>query len=225
MTAELDHLVVGCLDLDAARAEFERLLGIPAQGGGAHEGRGTRNALWGLDGGARGAVYLEVIGPDPDQPAPRELPFGMSLPEIRARLAAGPCLLTWKARCDDIDARAARAAAAGVPLGPVEPMRRGDLRWRLTMAPDERALFQGAVPGLIQWPEGVTPPGALMAGSGLRLTEFARRPDAAAARALATLGLAEALPEADLAGAALRAVIETPTGRVVLERPVLDPPA
>ncbi len=211
-TPELDHLVVGCLSLADARPELERRLGVSAQGGGAHQGMGTHNALWGLDGGARGLVYLELIAPDPGQepPASGVLPFGLHLPETRALIADGPRLLTWMARCGDIEAR------ANDLTGPPRRMTRGDLAWRLSIPPGRVPPHDGALPGLIQWPEGDTP-SETMARSGLALVSFLRREDADTGRALATLGLESVLPEGDTGPAALRAVIRGPAGETVLD--------
>jgi len=224
MKPELDHLVVGCLDLGAGGREMERRLGVAAGGGGAHEGAGTHNLLWGLEdarGEGRRPVYLELIAPDPDQSVETPLGFGLSRPEVRALVASGPRLLTWMARCTHIDDWAAR----GADLGPVGPMRRGALAWRLTRAPGPVAPHFGALPGLIEWPEGAETPSETLAGSGLSLIAFERRPDPETAKALRTLGLDEALPEARPdappaaagEGAAIRAVIEGPAGRVTLD--------
>lgn len=223
-TPELDHLVVGCLDLSAGTAEMTRRLGVEPGGGGAHDGAGTHNVLWGLEDARRpGArpVYLELIAPDPAQDAePRS--FGLARPEVRALLASGPRLLTWMARCGGIDDLAARAS---VDLGPVGPLRRGDLAWRLTRAPGPVAPFWGAVPGLIEWPEGVPTPSETLAGGPLHLVAFERRADPDVAKALLSLDLSDAVAEADPdlpppaagAGAALRAVIDSPAGRVFLD--------
>lgn len=211
-TPELDHLVVGCLSLAESLPVLERRLGVPSQGGGAHEGMGTHNALWGLDGGARGPVYLELIAPDPGQepPASGVLPFGLHLPETRALLAGGPRLITWMARCGDIDSR------ANDLTGPPRVMRRGDLAWRLTIPTGRTPPHEGALPGLIQWPEGDTP-SETMKGSGLALVSFLRRPNPETGRALATLGLESVLPEGDADAAPLSAVIRGPAGEVLLD--------
>jgi Glyoxalase-like domain len=116
----IDHLVYAAPDLPAAVAEVEARFGVRARAGGAHTGSGTRNALLAL--GPR--TYLEIIAPDPGQPAPpAPRPFGVD--GLRRGGLAG-----WALACDDIDAAVARARSRGYDPGEVAG---GQHRTRLVM--------------------------------------------------------------------------------------------
>ncbi|ALO97001.1 hypothetical protein SHL15_5949 [Streptomyces hygroscopicus subsp. limoneus] len=154
----LDHLVLATPDLGATVTAFARRTGVTPAPGGVHVGLGTRNHLVGLGGRS----YLEILGPDPEQPEPSgPRPFGVD------RLA-GPTVLTWAVSPPDLDAAIAGARARGHDPGPVRPMSRRTpdgtlLRWRLTDAgPGETG---GLVPFLIDWGDSPHP-----AGSGLPVT-------------------------------------------------------
>ncbi|MGW2488965.1 VOC family protein [Streptomyces sp. NPDC001606] len=154
----LDHLVLATPDLAATVAEFTRRTGVTPAPGGVHPGLGTRNHLVGLGGRS----YLEILGPDPDQPAPAgPRPFGVD------RLT-GPRTLTWAISPPDLDAAIEAARARGYDPGPARPMSRRTpdgtlLRWRLT---DGAAGHpSGLVPFLIDWGDSRHP-----AASGLPVT-------------------------------------------------------
>jgi hypothetical protein len=202
----IDHLVYATPDLDAAVADLARQ-GLTLSPGGAHDGRGTRNALADLGGGA----YLEVIGPDPDQPEPAApRPFGID--GLRE-----PRLVAWAVRVTDLDAVVAAARSHGYDPGAAQDMARlrGDgvrLAWRLTPMP---ATVPAVVPFLIAW--GDTEHPSLSAAHGARLASFtAFHPDPPAVRELlAAVGVTD-IPVERAPAPALRAVIETPSGPVEL---------
>ena len=146
----LDHLVVVAPTLDAGAAWVRSALGADTRPGGRHDRMGTHNLLLRLGPDN----YLEVIAVDPAAPPPgRPRWFGLDdlAPDTAPRLAA------WVARADDLDAA---VAASPEPLGPVEPMTRGDLSWRLTIPPDGSVPLGGARPLLIRWAARTRPTGS-----------------------------------------------------------------
>ena len=205
--AVLDHLVYAVPDLAAGVRDLEARLGARQTPGGSHPGLGTRNSL--LRIGDR--VYLEVVGPDPEQPAP---PGGLWLTGSPVPL---PALVTWAARSADLDGLA--AGPGGHLLGPVRSMSRirpgGErIAWTLTM-PGKPLPRQGIIPFFIDW--GDTPhPCAELPDQGVRLVRLSgRHPDPEVVRReLDRLGVGLGVA-AGRAG--LVAVLETPTGdRVTL---------
>ncbi|MFE2579685.1 VOC family protein [Streptomyces sp. NPDC059378] len=174
----LDHLVLATPDLAATVADFTRRTGVTPAPGGVHVGLGTRNHLVGLGG----TSYLEIIGPDPEQPdVPGPRPFGVDA-------LTAPRTVTWAISPPDLDATVAAARAHGHDPGPVRAMsrRRPDgalLEWRLT---DGTAHPSGLVPFLIDWGTSAHP-----SASGLPVTPLlalsATAPDPDAIRPLLTL--------------------------------------
>lgn len=212
----LDHIVVAGPDLAATVAWFTDLTGVAPVPGGRHDGIGTANHLVGLTvdgpGGPAGTgAYLELIGPDPEQPPPRQpRPFGIDrLDAVR--------VVTWAARCDDLDARVAAARARGYdPGAPLSLSRRAPdgqvLRWRLT--PPDAPVGDGVVPFLIDWTDTAHPTTRGLPAVALVSFE-ATHPDPARVRsALTALGVD--LPV--LAGdrAAVSVVLDGRSGRVAL---------
>ncbi|MFI0155387.1 VOC family protein [Streptomyces lydicus] len=218
--AVLDHLVFATPDLARTVDEVARLTGVRPVRGGSHPGRGTRNHLLGLGGGA----YFEIIGPDPEQPAPRGPRwFGIdALP--------GPRLVTWAVRVSGISARVATARAHGYDPGePAEMSRRAPdgtlLVWQLT-PPGAGGTPAGGesagvwlTPFLLDW--GTTPHPSAAGLPTLPLVSLtATHPAPAAVHAeLAALGAPwPGEPVAAGAGPRLTAVLEGRHGRVAFGR-------
>jgi hypothetical protein len=216
MTTTIDHLVFACPDVEGTSRWFSKALGVDPAIGGRHPGVGTRNTLLSL--GAR--TYLELMGPDSDQPAPSEArPFGID------RLGS-PSLRGWAAAPDDMSEAVVEARRHGHPLcSPVEGRRLtqtgDDISWRMARPEQttkelsetpQRPSAPEVFPFLIDWGTSAHPattsPGGLMLEGYVLLT-----PAPGPARdLLEALGLegpweVEASPTP-----ALRAVIANQTG-------------
>src|SRR5687767_1797453 len=112
----IDHLIYADPDLDEAAATVHRHLGVQAGGGGKHPGKGTHNTLLAL--GPK--TYLELIAPDPRQPAPaRPRPYGVE------GISQGG-LVGWAIAVADINAARAYARSQGFDPGPVIDGQRED---------------------------------------------------------------------------------------------------
>jgi hypothetical protein len=180
--SRVDHLVYTTPDLRVGVNTIEQILGVRATTGGQHPGLGTRNALVALGPSS----YLEIIGPDPEQPKPQGTRrFGID--DLQE-----PRLFTWVAKGSELDALAAQASAAGIGLGRVlaGSRRRPDgvlLTWRYT-DPDV-SVANRLVPYFIDW--GVSPHPSLTAATGATLIALrAEHPDAPGVQKMfAALGL------------------------------------
>lgn len=203
----VDHLVYVVRNLDEAIDHLETMLGVRAAIGGAHPGLGTHNALIALGP----ACYLELLAPDPSQPAPAgERWLGVDASPL-------PRISTWAAKATNLHARIAHAAEQGVDLGAVREGKRQrpdgtTLAWQLSVR--HELLADGLVPFLIDW--GTSPHPAEAAPQGLSL--FAMRsehPNPAAVRAmLRVLGIDLQVSEGP--APALVATIQSPTGTIEL---------
>jgi hypothetical protein len=134
---------------------------------------------------------------------------------MQERLAAGPALVTWAARSDDIEATIA-AVAQGRPE--ILALVRGDFRWRIGV-PASGALAPGGIaPTFLQW--ATRHPADVLADSGCRLEKLVLRDHGAPAELgrLRRAGLDPADPlEARSDGRrGLEAHLRTPRGIVVL---------
>ena len=203
----LDHLVVAARTLEEGAAWVEARVGARPAGGGKHTAMGTHNRLLSLGPSA----YLEVISIDPEAPAPgRPRWFSLDTPAMAARIAAGPALIHWVARTDDIE-RDLRLWP-GEDIDVLE-MQRGDFRWRIAVPRDGLLRDEGTRPTLIQW-LGESPAGVLP-DAGIRLERLLLR-HAGAAHTLHVLERARLVPrgsvEATKTGPALRAELQTSSG-------------
>jgi hypothetical protein len=202
----IDHLVLATPDVAATGAALGADWGIELALGGAHVGRGTRNELTGLGGG----TYLEVVGPDADQPDPPfARPFGVDD-------LAEPTLVAWCARPpmplhDAIDA----CRALGVDLGDDVAMSRARpdgvlLQWRLTF-PLLGHPYHGTVPFLIDWQQSPHPALSLPHECTLR-TLHLTHPQADVVRAVLAAVGGDPRVEVAQGPTALAAVVDTPSG-------------
>lgn len=153
---EPDHVVVAARSLEEGAAWCEATLGATPVEGGKHANLGTHNRLLGLGDGGFRRMYLEIIAIDPDASPPRRARwFDLDSPRLAAALAAGPRLVHWVARCNDIARAVAVLRAAGHDPGEAIAAERmtatGLLRWRITLRDDGARLAGGAVPLLIEW--------------------------------------------------------------------------
>lgn len=137
----LDHILLGCNDLERGIAFVEEHTGVGATFGGVHPGRGTQNALLSL--GTR--RYLEIIAPDPKQAGVEQYSAITKLKE--------PRLVGWAAHRDDLDQFAAQLRQEGVEFEGPQPgsRQRPDgkvLHWKALRLKDDHG---GLLPFFIEW--------------------------------------------------------------------------
>ncbi len=108
-------------------------------------------------------AYLEIIGPDPEQPVPAfPRPFGIDA-------LSGAALVTWCARPSlPLEVVIEAASANGYDLGPIVAMSRHRpdgvlLEWRLSV-PDPAASEGGVLPFVIDWDAAPHPSASLSPG-------------------------------------------------------------
>lgn len=203
----IDHLVLATPDVAETAAFITAATGVTPSVGGPHIGLGTRNVLAAL-GGDR---YLEVVGPDDEQPEPAQpRPF-------RVDDLAQAALVTWCARSDDLAGVVAGAAAADVRYTDPSPMQRqaphGLLSWALAFP--TFSTCGGAIPFIIDW--GATPHPASSSAQGLTLASFlTHRTEPAIDESYRAIGLEEQPTRADGPGPSLTAGIAGPSGVMTL---------
>ena len=207
LLARLDHLVYATPDLQQGIDTIEQRLGVKATPGGQHPGLGTRNALVALGP----TSYLEIIGPDPEQPKPTG-PRRFGIDDLKA-----PRIVRWVVKSNNLAAVSEKAAKAGITLGPLATgnRRRPDgvaLSWRYT--DPATVVADGLIPFFIDW--GTSPHPSLTAAQGATIMQLrAEHPDAAKVqKMLGQLGLDLRVSQA--LAPAIIATIDSPRGRVEL---------
>ena len=157
----LDHILLGCNDLDRGITFVEEHTRVRAAFGGVHPGRGTRNALLSL--GER--HYLEIIAPDPQQAGAADTRNLQELVE--------PRLVDWAAHPGDISQFAAHLRSRGIAFqGPTAGSRKRPdgrlLQWNtLNLKNDEQRML----PFFIEWSAGTIHP-STDAPSGCKIERF-----------------------------------------------------
>ena len=198
----LDHILLGCSDLDRGIAFVEERTGIRAAFGGVHPGRGTQNALLSL--GTR--RYLEIIAPDLKQSGTPQYPVITKLIE--------PRLIGWAAHPGGLQSFAAKLAKSGVPADSPTPgsRRRSDgrvLQWKaLTLKENPASLL----PFFIEWSaDSIHPSVDSPKGCSLLRFEAASPETKSLSKQFALLGLDIPIVKGDRPQ--LRATISGPKGQ------------
>ena len=201
----LDHILLGCSDLQRGIDFVEQHVGVRAAFGGVHPGRATQNALLSL--GTR--RYLEIIAPDPQQ--------STATSELSAKLKklSEPRLVGWAAHPGDLQVFAADLAKTGIAAeGPTAGSRKRPdgtvLRWKTLNLRDDA---NGLLPFFIEWSADSTHPSA-QAPSGCQLLRFELLTPDPAALAKATAPLNLKAPIAKGNSPQLHAVISGANGQL-----------
>src|SRR5438270_7824205 len=162
----LDHVLLGCNDLDRGVDFVEQQTGVRAAFGGVHPGRGTRNALLSLSE----RRYLEIIAPDPKQDRIEQF---AQKQVAHLRQLTSPRLIGWAEHPGDIEKFPARLREANIAFDGPRPgsRQRPDgrlLQWKTLNLKDDR---DGLLPFFIEWSADSLHPSE-DAPKGCRLTNF-----------------------------------------------------
>jgi hypothetical protein len=203
--ALLDHILLGCNDLDRGIEFVQEKTGVRPAIGGVHPGRGTRNALLSL--GER--RYLEIIAPDPAQ---REI---VHYPQLHSM--TDPRLVGWAVHPPDIAAIAKQLRDNQIAFqGPEDGSRKRPdgrvLTWKTINLADDR---HGLLPFFIEWSaDSVHPSKDAPAGCSLEYFEIMSADPDELSMALKRTGLDLPVQRSDKAR--LHALISGPKGDLAL---------
>jgi catechol 2,3-dioxygenase-like lactoylglutathione lyase family enzyme len=106
---QIDHVIYGTADLDAAEAWFATTAGLTAVPGGAHDGLGTHNRIVPLGDGS----YIELLAVADPEMASRS-PIGAA---VQAGIAKGDGFLGWALAIPDVSAVCERTGASVSTVG------------------------------------------------------------------------------------------------------------
>ena len=156
----IDHLVYAAPDLQLGVDAIQRQLDVTVTSGGRHPEWGTANALLSLGP----STYLEIIGPDPEQPdfAGKRI---FQIDSLRA-----PRLVTWAAKGQCLERLSEIELADDERIGQAYQGARerpdgGMLEWVLT---DPRAIVcDGLAPFFIDWGDSPHPAASVPGGAEL----------------------------------------------------------
>jgi hypothetical protein len=162
----LDHVLLGCNDLDRGIDFVEQHTGVRAAFGGVHPGRGTRNALLSL--GER--HYLEIIAPDLKQDRIEQF---AQKQVAQLKQLSSPRPIGWAAHPGDLEKFSAHLREAGIAFDGPRPgsRQRPDgklLQWKTLNLKDDK---DGLLPFFIEWSANSLHPSA-DAPKGCKITDF-----------------------------------------------------
>jgi hypothetical protein len=201
----LDHILLGCSDLDSGIELVAKRTGVRAAFGGVHPGRGTQNALLSL--GER--HYLEIIALDPLQ---SDAPDHYGLAKL-----IRPRLVGWAAHPGDLNLFATRLRDTDIAFDVPNPgsRKRPDgrlLQWKTLNLKDDHA---GLLPFFIEWSADTVHPSVdSPAGCSIVRFEIATPEPEQLSKTVAILGLGVRIAKAE--NPQLRATIAGPNGELVL---------
>ncbi|MEY2479776.1 MAG: hypothetical protein QOI04_703 [Verrucomicrobiota bacterium] len=207
LLARVDHLVYATPDVKNGVEKLHELLGVTASPGGQHLGAGTCNWLLSLGP----STYLEIIGPDLEQPKP-DFPRIFGIDELKA-----PKLVAWAANGKELEKIVTDAEQHRIMLGKVLAggRKRPDgtvLSWHYTHP--GKVVADRIVPFFIDWGQSQHPSSSATKGASL-VDLRAEHPEAARVqKMLSDLGLNLSVQQGP--EPALIATIDCPKGRVEL---------
>lgn len=192
-----DHIAIVARTLDEGVDYVREQLGIFMPQGGQHPFMGTHNLLLSLGE----TEFLEVIAIDPDAQRPdRPRWFGLD------HFGGTPKIGAWILGSPDINGSFDKAHDR------IIDMTRGDLEWQITVADDGVLSSDGALPQLIQWPQGPHPASKMKARGCQLLSLEISHPDASLINEFVDDVLLDARISIVEGEPSFKAAFETPNG-------------